>query len=147
MSKISGKEFATPTKSSKVAPAKEPRDKIIKASESGRKISSPMNFTHEIHVGFDPDSGEFVGLPDEWKSLLDQSGISMIERSNRPDAVIDVLKMYHELRKKDENDAFSKFTKQSTAPIQAAVDLSLEKRSVVPPRPSHTLSVYSKVTS
>ncbi|PJF19489.1 hypothetical protein PSACC_00213 [Paramicrosporidium saccamoebae] len=37
------------------------------------------------------------GLPDEWKTLLDTSGITAVEVAERPDAILDVLHLYHEI--------------------------------------------------
>eukprot|EP00124_Ichthyophonus_hoferi_P004833 Ihof_evm3s591 gene=Ihof_evmTU3s591 len=54
-------------------------------------ISSPVNFAHCVHVGFDPDSNEFTGLPAEWKVLLESSTITKEERAKDPQALLDVL--------------------------------------------------------
>ena len=48
------------------------------------EISAPTGFKHEVHVGFDKESGDFTGLPNEWKNLLDSSGISREEQANNP---------------------------------------------------------------
>ena len=37
-------------------------------------ISAPLDFVHEVHVGFDSETQEFSGLPDTWRSLLKISG-------------------------------------------------------------------------
>lgn len=37
------------------------------------------------------------GLPDEWRTLLDTSGITATEQAERPDAILDVLHLYHEI--------------------------------------------------
>ncbi len=29
-------------------------------------ISYPTKFTHVMHVGYDPDTGEFTGMPEAW---------------------------------------------------------------------------------
>ncbi|KLO99818.1 putative protein kinase CHM1 [Fusarium fujikuroi] len=39
-------------------------------------VSNPTNFSHAVHVGFDPKTGEFVGLPPEWSKLLNSSAIT-----------------------------------------------------------------------
>ncbi|XP_037072449.1 serine/threonine-protein kinase PAK 3-like [Pollicipes pollicipes] len=57
-------------------------------------ISYPTNFEHTVHVGFDPVTGEFSGMPDSWVSLLSSSNISVQERQQNPQAVIDVLNYY-----------------------------------------------------
>lgn len=57
-------------------------------------VLSPINFTHRVHVGFDPASGNFTGLPDTWKSLLQHSKITNEDWKKDPVAVIEVLEFY-----------------------------------------------------
>ncbi|KAI8349462.1 Ste20 homologous protein kinase 1 [Choanephora cucurbitarum] len=54
-------------------------------------ISTPYNTIHVTHVGFDPITGEFTGLPKEWQLLLTQSGITRQEQENNPQAVIHAI--------------------------------------------------------
>ncbi|KAJ3299661.1 Protein kinase [Blyttiomyces sp. JEL0837] len=69
-------------------------DEIYKRSPGG--ISGPTNFVHQVHVGFDPFSGNFTGLPDDWQTLLESSNISQDEITRNPQAVLDVLEFYTE---------------------------------------------------
>lgn len=69
-------------------------DEIYQRSPLG--ISNPTNFSHNVHVGFDPKSGLFTGLPKEWKSLLQTSKITQEEMTKNPQAVLDVLEFYTE---------------------------------------------------
>ena len=55
-----------------------------------KAISSPTNFDHVMHVGFDPDTGEFTGMPDDWARLLKSSKIDVNEIKQAPDTVIAV---------------------------------------------------------
>lgn len=57
-------------------------------------VSNPTNFTHKVHVGFDPVSGGFTGLPDAWSKLLSTSAITKEDYANNPQAVIEVLEFY-----------------------------------------------------
>ncbi|XP_022661410.1 serine/threonine-protein kinase PAK 1-like isoform X2 [Varroa destructor] len=57
-------------------------------------ISKPTNFAHKMHVGFDPITGEFTGLPSAWMKLLQTSNISKREQETNPQAVIDALNFY-----------------------------------------------------
>jgi hypothetical protein len=50
-------------------------------------ISSPYNTRHVTHVGFDPNTGEFTGLPREWHVLLKHSGITQIEQEQNPQVI------------------------------------------------------------
>lgn len=54
-------------------------------SQNGKaKISSPYNMVHVTHVGFNPQTGEFTGMPREWHILLQQSGITKKEQRQNP---------------------------------------------------------------
>ena len=44
------------------------------------KISTPFYPAHLTHVGFDHFTGEFVNLPEKWKTSLQDSGIPKSER-------------------------------------------------------------------
>lgn len=57
-------------------------------------ISTPTNFEHTVHVGFDSTTGEFTGIPASWSQLLSSSNISKSEQEKNPQAVIDVLKFF-----------------------------------------------------
>ena len=59
-------------------------------------ISAPLDFVHEVHVGFDTDTGEFSGLPDQWSSLLSVSGVTKKELAANPQGMLDVLGFYTE---------------------------------------------------
>lgn len=59
-------------------------------------VSSPTNFTHKVHVGFDPETGSFVGMPTNWEKLLKHSRITGEDWNNDSAAVIQVLNFYQE---------------------------------------------------
>lgn len=40
-----------------------------------KEISRPTNVNHDFHVGFDSQTGQFVGLPDSWKGYLKAGNI------------------------------------------------------------------------
>uniref|UniRef100_A0A4W6DYA0 non-specific serine/threonine protein kinase n=1 Tax=Lates calcarifer TaxID=8187 RepID=A0A4W6DYA0_LATCA len=95
------------------------RNKIISmfASEKGGKkkdrdkdrpeISSPSDFEHTIHVGFDAVTGEFTGMPEQWARLLQTSNISKSEQKQNPQAVLDILKFYDSTSGKQKYLSFS----------------------------------------
>ncbi|KAI9221256.1 kinase-like domain-containing protein [Blastocladiella britannica] len=66
----------------------------IYARSPSSGVSGPTNFQHTMHVGFDPISGAFTGLPQQWKVLLSNSAISPEEMAKNPQAVLDVLEFY-----------------------------------------------------
>ena len=78
--------------------------KSSKESEKHEKpnISYPSKFKHVVHVGFDPDTGEFTGMPEAWARLLISSNISREMQLKNPQAVLDVLN-YYELNAKSSN--------------------------------------------
>ncbi|KAJ3338810.1 signal transducing kinase of the PAK [Gonapodya sp. JEL0774] len=67
-------------------------------AEKKIEISNPYNPVHLTHVGFNADTGEFTGLPREWKVLLEESGISRQEQQMHPQAVLDIIGFYSESR-------------------------------------------------
>ncbi|KAH0494247.1 hypothetical protein TgHK011_000874 [Trichoderma gracile] len=67
-------------------------------------VSNPTNFSHAVHVGFDPQTGEFVGLPPEWSKLLNSSAITKEDYERNPQAVFEVLDFYTtDLAKQNDN--------------------------------------------
>ncbi|WFD03391.1 non-specific serine/threonine protein kinase [Malassezia obtusa] len=61
--------------------------------------SSPTDFVHQVHVGFDPVSGSFTGLPEQWMRLLTKSAITKEDYAKNPQAVLDVLEFYTDIQK------------------------------------------------
>ncbi|XP_055937741.1 serine/threonine-protein kinase PAK 2-like isoform X2 [Argiope bruennichi] len=91
-------------KSSKnVKEKKKDPDKIV--------ISPPLNFEHTLHVGFDPDTGEFTGLPETWSMLLKNSNITKLEQKENPQAVLDVLNWYDTSTKENEDSKYMTINK------------------------------------
>ncbi|KAF7731218.1 Protein kinase [Apophysomyces ossiformis] len=74
-------------------------DEIYNRSPVG--ASGPTNFVHEVHVGFDPITGAFTGLPDQWTKLLKGSAITAEDAAKNPQAVLDVLEFYTEQTKRE----------------------------------------------
>lgn len=78
------------------------KDNANKQQEKEMEIGSPFNAKHVTHVGFDPATGEFTGLPREWQILLQHSGISKKEQYQNPQAVLDAIGFYQETREHDD---------------------------------------------
>ncbi|OMJ20502.1 Serine/threonine-protein kinase SKM1 [Smittium culicis] len=68
-------------------------------------VSMPTDFQHEVHVDFDPISGMFTGLPDQWNKLLQTSNITKQDYAKNPQAVLEVLEFYinNNIENQDEN--------------------------------------------
>ncbi|XP_041669183.1 serine/threonine-protein kinase PAK 2-like [Cheilinus undulatus] len=146
---------------------KKSRNKIISmfASEKGGRkkdkdkdrpeISSPSDFEHTIHVGFDAVTGEFTGMPEQWARLLQTSNISKSEQKQNPQAVLDILKFYDSTSEKQKylgvsSDKDSPTVKPGTgtSPLGGKDgdddDDDDAPPPIVAPRPEHTKSVYTR---
>ncbi|TVY28602.1 Serine/threonine-protein kinase [Lachnellula hyalina] len=102
-------------------------------------VSNPTNFNHSVHVGFDPQTGEFVGLPPEWSKLLNSSAITKEDYERNPQAVFEVLEFYSDITKRNQNPGqFPSLT--PTPPITSGQNKQLgygmSGTNVAPPRPA-----------
>ncbi|UNI14362.1 Non-specific serine/threonine protein kinase [Purpureocillium takamizusanense] len=100
-------------------------------------VSNPTNFSHAVHVGFDPSSGEFIGLPPEWSKLLNSSAITKEDYERNPQAVFEVLDFYTDLAKRAENpNQYSSLTPTPPATSQNKQLGYAAGSSIAPPRPA-----------
>ncbi|KAM6961496.1 serine/threonine-protein kinase PAK 2-like [Aplochiton taeniatus] len=149
------------------APEERKRNKIISMFEKGGKkkdrdkdrpeISSPSDFEHTIHVGFDAVTGEFTGMPEQWARLLQTSNISKSEQKQNPQAVLDILKFYDSTSGKQKYLSFSSSDKDAQSHGQKGSQASPSRGKdgddddddeapppIVAPRPEHTKSMYTR---
>ncbi|KAF4630402.1 hypothetical protein G7Y89_g7735 [Cudoniella acicularis] len=101
-------------------------------------VSNPTNFSHSVHVGFDPQTGEFVGLPPEWSKLLNSSAITKEDYERNPQAVFEVLEFYSDITKRAQNpNQYPSLTPTPpVAPNQnKQLGYGLSGTNVAPPRP------------
>lgn len=101
-------------------------------------VSNPTNFSHAVHVGFDPKTGEFVGLPPEWSKLLNSSAITKEDYERNPQAVFEVLEFYSDITKRNDHpEEYSSL--MPTPPVTSGANKQLGYtgggNSVAPPRP------------
>ncbi|KAF2273854.1 Pkinase-domain-containing protein [Westerdykella ornata] len=111
-------------------------DSIYQRCPSMGGVSNPTNFTHRVHVGFDPTSGAFVGLPVEWEKLLTASALTKDDYAKNPKAVLEVLEFYTEklVKRADDPQTYSSLT--PTPPVNAGMEKQLGYgNSIAPPRP------------
>jgi hypothetical protein len=54
---------------------KSDRDRTSDRDGSNIVIGQPTDFKHNIQVKFDKEKNDFVGLPQEWRSLLEKNNI------------------------------------------------------------------------
>ncbi|PSR93910.1 kinase-like domain-containing protein [Coniella lustricola] len=98
-------------------------------------VSNPTNFSHAVHVGFDPQTGEFVGLPPEWSKLLNSSAITKEDYERNPQAVFEVLDFYSDLTKRAENPAqYPSLTPTPPPSSMQNKQLGYGGSSIAPPR-------------
>ncbi|XP_077307500.1 serine/threonine-protein kinase PAK 1 isoform X2 [Lithobates pipiens] len=95
-------------------------------------ISNPWNFEHPIHVGYNPVTGEFSGMPEQWARLLQTSNITKQEQKKNPQAVLDALEFYNS-KKSTNSQKYMSFTENSPA-FSSSVS-PIYTRSVVVPTP------------
>jgi len=119
-----------------------------KAAVRKDMISAPLDFVHEVHVGFDTDTGEFSGLPDSWNSLISGAGISKQEMAQNPQGLIDVLGFYEGSQGKKEQAKFIDDDDEEALPadppkleIKAAAKAPAP---VIPKRPEFTITQATK---
>lgn len=93
-------------------------------------VSNPTNFVHQVHVGFDPVSGAFTGLPEQWTRLLTSSAITKEDYARNPQAVLDVLEFYTDIQKRD-RDVYGGST--GGPRTDARHELSMAPRPAPPP--------------
>ncbi|CAO3592501.1 unnamed protein product [Absidia cylindrospora] len=74
-------------------------DEIYNLSPLG--ASGPTDFVHKIHVGFDPITGAFTGLPEQWNALLKGSKITPEDAAKNPQAVLEALEFYTEQTRRE----------------------------------------------
>ena len=102
-------------------------------------VSNPTNFSHRVHVGFDPTNGNFVGLPVEWEKLLTASAITKEDYQKNPQAVIEVLEFYSDINKRNQNPQEYP-SLMPTPPIHTSNNMQLGHggggTAIAPPRPA-----------
>lgn len=101
-------------------------------------VSNPTNFSHRVHVGFDPRNGQFVGLPTEWERLLNASAITREDYKKNPEAVVEVLQFYSDITNRKEHPEIYP-SLMPTPPVSTNQNMQLGHggggTAIAPPRP------------
>lgn len=118
-------------------------------SKEHLKISYPTMFQHVLHVGFDPETGEFTGMPEEWASWLASSNISKEMQIQNPQVVLDVLQYYDQSSKNPHAEKYMTPQPPSSTPTptpNGEVTVKVEDQPPPPisTRPEKTKSIYTK---
>lgn len=115
------------------------QDSIYNRCPSISGVSAPTNFSHKVHVGFDPGTGAFLGLPQEWERLLNNSAITKDDYRKNPQAVIEVLEFYSEQQKRGGEQQYgapgSNPAMPGGTPMGIGHSSSNAGASIAPPRP------------
>lgn len=100
-------------------------------------VSNPTNFSHRVHVGFDPVNGSFVGLPPEWERLLTSSAITKEDFKKNPQAVIEVLEFYSHNHQTEQSEDYASQTSPSGMSQKSNMSYGQGGggASIAPPRP------------
>ena len=113
-------------------------DSIYDRCPSMGGVSAPTGFSHRIHVGFDPLTGGFVGLPVEWERLLKGSALTKEDMAKNPQAVMEVLSFYTDTLQVRAEDPKTYPSLTPTPSVEAGKEKQLgfsSSNSVAPPRP------------
>lgn len=112
-------------------------DKIYERCPGMGGVSNPTNFSHRIHVGFDPQTGGFVGLPQEWEKLLSASAITKEDYKQNPQAVIEALEFYSEHKMREQHPEMYAHSIPTPAAQNQTKQLGFPTgNAVAPPRPA-----------
>lgn len=122
------------------------------APQLGLGVLNPINFRHKVHVGFDPLLGNFTGLPDAWKLMLQHSKITNEDWKKDPVAVIEVLEFYSDINNSASNTpvalpalGLGKMNLQDWVKHPAAKEeLQPQRAAPKPPAPYYTTKNKSK---
>ncbi|KAH0258866.1 serine/threonine protein kinase, partial [Aureobasidium melanogenum] len=111
-------------------------DVIYNKSPTMGGVSHPTSFAHRIHVGFDPVTGGFVGLPVEWQKLLNSSALTQDDMAKNPQAVVEALEFYTSKLQKRADDPKQYPSLTPRPPIDAYGNKQLgHGNGIAPPRP------------
>ncbi|KAG9310806.1 Pkinase-domain-containing protein [Chiua virens] len=97
-------------------------------------VSNPTNFVHKVHVGFDPISGAFTGMPEQWSKLLTKSAITREDYAKDPQAVLDVLEFYTDHQKREMEEMCMPVTRSASTTSGASTLVAFSVDGNPPPR-------------
>ena len=78
----------------------------------GKVIGTPTNFVRELHIGFNPETGMFEGIPDEWKQMLGGLGAGADQIKQDAGMLVNVFKV---MKQQEEKQQMESRQKQSAA--------------------------------
>ncbi|XP_018651886.1 cell polarity protein [Schistosoma mansoni] len=78
-----------------------PRARFFKPKRNDiiSEISSPTNVVKHVHVTYDQETGQFHGIPDYWKEMIDNSNFSVEDRKNNADKILNAVTAFKESQK------------------------------------------------
>ncbi|KAI9636781.1 kinase-like domain-containing protein [Dioszegia hungarica] len=96
------------------------------SSEKKPTISTPYDPIHLTHVGFDFNTGQYTGMPQEWQQILDDNGITKAEQEQNPDEILAVVRFYQDREKQANTQEDEVWEKMGHAGPQHPSDMSRE---------------------
>ncbi|KAM9319799.1 serine/threonine-protein kinase PAK 1 [Gastrophryne carolinensis] len=112
-------------------------DKLTKKKDKEKErpeISDPWDFKHPVHVGINPVTGEFTGMPEQWARLLETSNISVKEQKTNPQAVLDALEFYNS-QQTSNSQKYMSFTEYSQESSRSSISPNTKAVSETPAVP------------
>ncbi|KAK7455894.1 hypothetical protein VKT23_010932 [Stygiomarasmius scandens] len=109
-------------------------------------VSNPTNFVHKVHVGFDPVSGAFTGMPEQWSKLLTKSAITREDYARDPQAVLDVLEFYTDHQKREMEEMGGGISTPASGMSRSASNIS-STSTLLSASSTSTLTPYSDTSA
>eukprot|EP01098_Paradermamoeba_levis_P008532 TRINITY_DN3539_c0_g1_i1.p1 TRINITY_DN3539_c0_g1~~TRINITY_DN3539_c0_g1_i1.p1 ORF type:complete len:464 (-),score=141.74 TRINITY_DN3539_c0_g1_i1:265-1590(-) len=92
-----------------------PRQK--KEKEPNFTISPPSGYQHQTHVAFDTQTGTFAGLPPEWNTMLQSSGLTSEDISKHTEEVLKVLEFTTKQQEQQEEQLKRRTVELAATPV------------------------------
>jgi len=104
------------------------------SSTAEQKVSQPANFQHRVHVALDENSGGFLGLPPQWKQIVEKTksdGDSLTENARSTSGTRFAQRLRH---KSDDHRAldrtYLRTSRENFASLAASLDTPRSRASV-----------------
>ncbi|UXI21953.1 neuferricin [Sarcoptes scabiei] len=117
----------------KIFPSKRNQTKQSGYPSSVNSIGRPFQVRHNLHVGYNLNTGKIEGLPTPWINLLKGANITSLEQQKNPEAVINALKLvtYSMKRKPEKYLANQEFINDEIQEIEETWPQSKESSKIL----------------
>ena len=104
------------------------------SSTAEQKVSQPENFQHRVHVALDENSGGFVGLPPQWKQIVEKTksdGDSLNENARSASGTRFAQRLRHKSDDRRALDStYLRTSRENFASLAASLDTPRSRASV-----------------